>query len=602
MYDKTNKTSITNTNNYIQQIISTKSKTVSKTTITKPSPQQPTTPSHHHLQTQVDREVDDTRESIDTMSATTTPTLDTRAAANEAETNNNNSEILSPDTPRFSQFMDYITGSNTSETAQADTTTNVAQSTGTTVQSSPSQLPYNPTNYQYKNRYATLTNPNYTQSVNSKNKVGKRCYRLNIERPFDIHCEQSPLVRFNLVGWFVCCVFCCVFEWVFGICFCIVLAYSHIFISNPTNIKQEYGDYMAPWTKEVYPKTVGPTEYCPPRHLGGEQVAWRELMRWSASATGCEEKVNSLDVLDEAEDVEGEVEAIENFNSIDIIDEEEKQGSLDELELQQQQQKNPASPTGGWRELTSTELSAVQKLGDINPKTGELTFQTYDLSHVALNTAGTKTALPGDTSIITNSTTGQAGLVDDNGIIQPLHTVFSMDSTTSEDEKLNPKTDEEIANETARLFRRSNLSMKEKEEKAKKEMEQLEAVAAAREAAARQSGLDVSTSTRRSSKGSSRRFSSKKLLRSISRTFSSNVNTSNTSGGSENWRGSSSRRSASSMRSSASGGSERPGMDGNRRGSTQALAIDKARDVADESDDEEGSFIGDDDGDVSFNM
>jgi len=287
MYDKTNKTSITNTNNYIQQIISTKSKTVSKTTITKPSPQQPTTPSHHHLQTQVDREVDDTRESIDTMSATTTPTLDTRAAANEAETNNNNSEILSPDTPRFSQFMDYITGSNTSETAQADTTTNVAQSTGTTVQSSPSQLPYNPTNYQYKNRYATLTNPNYTQSVNSKNKVGKRCYRLNIERPFDIHCEQSPLVRFNLVGWFVCCVFCCVFEWVFGICFCIVLAYSHIFISNPTNIKQEYGDYMAPWTKEVYPKTVGPTEYCPPRHLGGEQVAWRELMRWSASATGC---------------------------------------------------------------------------------------------------------------------------------------------------------------------------------------------------------------------------------------------------------------------------------------------------------------------------
>lgn len=366
-------------------------------------------------------------------------------------------------------------------------------------------------------------------------------------------------------------------------------------------MKQEYGDYMAPWTKEVYPKTVGPTEYCPPRHLGGEQVAWRELMRWSDNSNGgCEEKVNSLDVLDEAEDVEDEVEAIENFNSIDIIDEEEKQGSLDELE---QQKNTPASPTGGWRELTSSELSAVQKLGDVNPSTGELTFQTYDLSHVALNTAGTKTALPGDTSIITNSTTGQAGLVDDNGIIQPLHTVFSMDSTTSEDEKLNPKTDEEIANETARLFRRSNLSMKEKEEKAKKEMERLEAVAAAREAAARQSGLDVSTSTRRSSKGSSRKFSSKKLLRSISRTFSSNVNnTSNTSGGSENWRGSSSRRSASSMRSSTSG-SERPGMDGNRRGSTQALAIDKARDVADESDDE-GSFIGDDgsDGDVSFNI
>ena len=195
MYDKTNKTSITtNTNNNIQspQIILTKSKTVSKTIIESPTPQ-PTTPS---LQALVDREVDDTRESIDTMSATTTPTFDTRA-----ETNNNNSEVLSPDTPRFSQFRDYITGSSTSETAQADTTTNTAQSTNTTTQSSSSPgqptLPYNPANYQYKNRYASLTNPNYTKSLNSKNKVGKRCYRLNIERPFDIHCEQSPLVRFG---------------------------------------------------------------------------------------------------------------------------------------------------------------------------------------------------------------------------------------------------------------------------------------------------------------------------------------------------------------------------------------------------------------------
>ena len=102
--------------------------------------------------------------------------------------------------------MDYITGSSTSETAQADTTTNDADNTTTKAQSSSlsGQPSYNPTNYQYKNRYATLSNPNYTKSVNSKTKVGKRCYRLNIERPFDIHCEQSPLVRFNLFGWLVC--------------------------------------------------------------------------------------------------------------------------------------------------------------------------------------------------------------------------------------------------------------------------------------------------------------------------------------------------------------------------------------------------------------
>ena len=35
----------------------------------------------------------------------------------------------------------------------------------------------------------------YTSVDDKSNKIGKRCYRLNLERPFDIHCEQSPLVR-----------------------------------------------------------------------------------------------------------------------------------------------------------------------------------------------------------------------------------------------------------------------------------------------------------------------------------------------------------------------------------------------------------------------
>ena len=48
--------------------------------------------------------------------------------------------------------------------------------------------------------------------------------------------------------------------------------------------------------------------------------------------------------------------------------------------------------------------------------------------------------------------------------------------------------------------------------------------------------------------------------------------------------------------SSSGSDQQRPGM--NRRSSTQALAIDRARDVADESDDE-GSVVGNNDDDGS---
>jgi hypothetical protein len=69
-----------------------------------------------------------------------------------------------------------------------------------------------------------------------------RCYRLNLERPRDIHIEQSPL---------------------------------------------EYGDYMSPWLKECRPQTVGPVEYCPPRHLGGRRHGvWNELMVWGGAGMG----------------------------------------------------------------------------------------------------------------------------------------------------------------------------------------------------------------------------------------------------------------------------------------------------------------------------
>ena len=409
---------------------------------------------------------------------------------------------------------------------------------------------------------------------------------------------------------------------------------------------------MAPWTKEVYPKTVGPTEYCPPRHLGGNALVWRELMRWSNGAANVdgqvkdafveeeEEKVNSLDVLDDhhqgevEEEEEEEEEGRDESNSpvarldtegssISVIDEEEVK------KLPSTKKKNPASPTGGWRSLTSAELNAVQKLGDTN-QYGELTFSTYDLSHVALNTAATlgggadgissggsttiKTAQLGDETSIAQSPSGTtSGILTESGVLSPLRTVFSMDSTTSEDEKLNPKTPEEMANDTARLFRRSELSLKEKQEREdreeaeKREKERLiEIDKQERQRKEREESGDTDTplsldaSTR---KRQSRKFSGAKgILKTFSRTFS-NINSSSSNiGASTSMRGRSGRdRSGSGysggrMSSSGSDQQQRPGM--NRRSSTQALAIDRARDVADESDDE-GSVVGNNDDDGS---
>ena len=356
-----------------------------------------------------------------------------------------------------------------------------------------------------------------------------------------------------------------------------------------------------------------------------------------------EEKVNSLDVLDDhhqgEEEEEEEEEGRDESNSpvarldtegssISVIDEEEVPKQLPSTK----KKKNPASPTGGWRSLTSAELNAVQKLGDTN-QYGELTFSTYDLSHVALNTAGTtlgaadgissggrsttiKTAQLGDETSIVQSPSGTtSGILTESGVLSPLRTVFSMDSTTSEDEKLNPKTPEEMANDTARLFRRSELSLKEKQEREdreeaeKREKERLieidkqERQRKEREEAGTTGDTDTPLSLDASTrKRQSRKFSGAKgILKTFSRTFS-NINSSSSNiGASTSMRGRSGRERGNSysggrMSSSGSDQQQRPGM--NRRSSTQALAIDRARDVADESDDE-GSVVGNNDDDGS---
>jgi len=425
----------------------------------------------------------------------------------------------------------------------------------------PTPSPPPPRQYDsYTDRYPPQMT-NYTDVHNTKKTIGRRCYRLNLERPFDIHCEQSPL---------------------------------------------EYGDYMAPWTKEVYPATVGPVEYCPPRHLGGEQVVWQELMRWSAAAASGaaeedERKVNSLDEL-QPEEVgreeynsssgrEGErtrsatklasgvlspggaVHLDDKKHRADDVNNEEKRSSADELD-----KTNAASPTGGWRELTKAELVAVRKLGD-KDEYGELTFQTYDLSHVTLACND----LPNNEEGLDAAT--------------PLRTVFSMDSNSSEEERLNPKSPEDMANDTARLFRRSELSLKEAAEKEHLEkMEREEAERKAeieRQERARETGLlpegsPLDNSGRhKKKKGTMRKLSSsgKKMVRAMSRKLSDMQGTSlDGADMSTSWRGSAHHRS----RSGSVGGRSERNSGLTKRSSMQALQIDKARDLVDESDDESG--------------
>jgi len=455
--------------------------------------------------------------------------------------------------------------------------------------------------YAYANRYSPDM-ADYVAAHDTKNKVGRRCYRLNLERPFDIHCEQSPL---------------------------------------------EYGDYMAPWTKEVFPDTVGPVEYCPPRHLGGEEVVWRELMRWSDNATTKEgevedeRKVNSLDEqeykkealagkqgsgdgsdggsggageegeqgefvlrsslkiatgsqspggkvhVDAAETTGAEVEAADGNDNADASQNRVWDGTkkMSELVEDSVDPTKGYTPTGGWRCLTKAELRVVEDLGERN-QYGELKFHTYDLSHIALNT--NKEYAP------TQNIMRGRGAGDDPSDLppHPLRSVFSMDSTTSEDERLNPKSPEDMANETARLFRRSELSLKEAAEKervakmvreAEERRLEMERIQRKKDTGMLDDDdfLSGSQRIRRKAKKMSTggKFIAKRLSKALSNMDAAGSSSNNID---VSWRGSSSYRQRSSRTSS--GSDRNAGL--TKRSSTQALTIDKARDLIDDSDDE----------------
>ena len=150
------------------------------------------------------------------------PTIETTEGAS---TTTEGPLLSSPDTPKFAAFMDFITSGGRSEddneitevqqqqgvmspTTNDNIHTNAMedmslQATKSTQHPSSQHTSYyyDPTLYKYHNRYSTLSSSlsNYTSQHNTRTKIGKRCYRLNLERPFDIHCEQSPLVSFYIL-------------------------------------------------------------------------------------------------------------------------------------------------------------------------------------------------------------------------------------------------------------------------------------------------------------------------------------------------------------------------------------------------------------------
>eukprot|EP00573_Skeletonema_grethae_P011618 CAMPEP_0201693660 /NCGR_PEP_ID=MMETSP0578-20130828/6183_1 /ASSEMBLY_ACC=CAM_ASM_000663 /TAXON_ID=267565 /ORGANISM="Skeletonema grethea, Strain CCMP 1804" /LENGTH=555 /DNA_ID=CAMNT_0048179227 /DNA_START=220 /DNA_END=1887 /DNA_ORIENTATION=+ len=360
------------------------------------------------------------------------------------------------------------------------------------------QPPATTTNSPSKSSAATSsttipTTANYT-TITTKTRQGRRCYRLNLERPFNIHCEQSPL---------------------------------------------EYGDIFAPWSKEVRPVTVGPTEYCPPRHLGGDAVVWRRLL---------------------------------SFNTASVVENKKKkhQGGEEKEKV-----------NTGWRQLTETELKEVQRLGEVNDE-GEYAFATYDLTHVkkSKNKDGSgATTMNGSTTATTTESMNPTNRESDT----PLHQITpstSIDSTSTTES--NPKSATIKANETARLFRRSELSLRDKaEEQARIDLAEKKARKAERKA--REKEEMEALKGIKGAKGISKRMgkraslNGKKLVRKLS-----------SMGGSSTSSSSSARTMSGSNYYNKGPGIYEGGATSRRKlVSTQAGMIEKAKDLIDEESEDE---------------
>lgn len=278
--------------------------------------------------------------------------------------------------------------------------------------------------------------------------------------------------------------------------------------------------------------TVGPTEYCPPRHLGGERDIWRRLLSFNADISGKKKK-------------KGEENKVNT----------------------------------GWRQLTEVELKEVQRLGEVNDE-GEYMFATYDLSHVKKKSNKNANGAASTTNDSGTAAAAEMNRESDtlNPSSQPHHQITpstSIDSTSTTES--TPKSATIKANETARLFRRSELSLRDKaEEQARIDLAEKKARKTERKAREKEE-MDALKGIK-GAKGISKRMSKraslngKKIVRKLSSMSSTSGNSARTMSAGSNYKGGIYEGGATSRRKLVS---------------TQAGMIEKAKDLIDEESDDE---------------
>jgi hypothetical protein len=235
---------------------------------------------------------------------------------------------------------------------------------------------------------------------------------------------------------------------------------------------------------------------------------------------------------------------------------------------------------------------------------GEYTFEAYDLTHVIQPHRHNDIPRSNNHNNNSNFEEGRQGG-------RELRTVFSMESSTSEEERIYPITAEEIAQDTARLFRRSELSIRERSDGTEDERLRQRRRQRYQQRHSRQDvevrgvspscgrplsddskadrcdatgggdGIGVEGKLKKKKSRSSNLSSGgKKLFRSLSKVLSDMQGTPAPLSGIH----------SRSTSSGVSGSGVGTGMD--KRSSMQALTIDKARDLVDTSDDGEGNSGG----------
>jgi hypothetical protein len=264
-----------------------------------------------------------------------------------------------------------------------------------------------------------------------------------------------------------------------------------------------------------------------------------------------------------------------NVANADALQTKNATAVFDAYEETNNSNKNTRVSHSNWRILTTDEIKAFQQIGEIDAQTGEYTFRAYDLSHVAkrrLKNLSLEDLRVAEEDVIHGA---DAKSSSSTSCAMEFVTALSAESNGSEDDRKITLTEDELADMTARLFRRSELSLREKaekearnaiEEKRKKEVERaLKKKSKAAESPSSMAGISTSW------KGSSKRmFSSKKLIRSLSSISNKLVNELN-------------RTLSESTSRSDNGVCMNPKF--RKNSSIQASAIEKARDLIDNEDD-----------------